>query len=69
MMEQWNDVKDRNKNKTPFKPNIPLFQHSIIPIVSEANQVLCNTGFAAHLIHPSSDACLFPHLQLFVITE
>ncbi len=31
-MEQWNDVKYRNKNKTPFKPNIPLFHHSNIPI-------------------------------------
>ncbi|MCK4487814.1 MAG: hypothetical protein KAU38_13785, partial [Desulfobacterales bacterium] len=27
----WNDVKNRNKNKTPFKPNIPVFQHSSIP--------------------------------------
>ncbi len=32
MMEYWNDVKNRNKNKTPFKPNIPVFQHSSIPI-------------------------------------
>jgi len=32
MMEYWNDVKNRNKKKTPSKPNIPVFQHSSIPI-------------------------------------
>ncbi len=32
MMEYWNDVKNRNKNITPSKPNIPVFQYSSIPI-------------------------------------
>ncbi len=47
MMEYWNDVKEKKtksrlcqssrrlRRLNPLKPNIPPFQYSIIPIVSE----------------------------------
>ena len=60
-MEYWNDVKNRNKNKTPSKPNIPLFQHSSIPIGAKPLSSIIGTGLvcfiALMLFRPSNLPC------------